>query len=85
MDGVELEFDDKALEKIADMALENKTGARGLRAIIENFMTQIMFEVANDLKIKKCVIKSGADDKNFVHEFIYGEKHKRKRLVKQAS
>lgn len=85
MDGVELEFGEQALEKIADMALKNKTGARGLRSIIENFMTQIMFEVANDLKIKKCVIKASVDERNFVHEFIYDEKNERKRLVKQAS
>lgn len=85
MDGVELEFNKKALEKIADMALENKTGARGLRAIIENFMTKIMFEVANDLKIKKCVIKLNSNTKNLMHEFVYDKKNERKRLVKQAS
>lgn len=85
MDGVELEFNKKALEKIADMALENKTGARGLRAIIENFMTKIMFEVANDLKIKKCIIKLNSNTKNLMHEFVYDKKNERKRLVKQAS
>ncbi len=85
MDGVELEFNKKALEKIADMALENKTGARGLRAIIENFMTKIMFEVANDLKIKKCAIKLDSASGEFIHEFIYDEKNERKRLAKQAS
>ncbi|MBQ9491592.1 MAG: ATP-dependent Clp protease ATP-binding subunit ClpX [Firmicutes bacterium] len=85
MDGVELEFNKKALEKIADMALENKTGARGLRAITENFMTKIMFEVANDLKIKKCIIKLNSNTKNLMHEFVYDKQNERKRLVKQAS
>ncbi len=42
---IELKFDDDALEAIADKALENKTGARGLRSILEGFMTDIMFEV----------------------------------------
>ena len=45
LDGVELTFTEDALEEIADEALQRKTGARGLRAIIEKVMKRVMFEV----------------------------------------
>ncbi|MGN1030393.1 MAG: ATP-dependent Clp protease ATP-binding subunit ClpX, partial [Butyricicoccaceae bacterium] len=48
LDGVELTFDEDALEKIADIALERKTGARGLRGVMEDVMTQIMFDIPSD-------------------------------------
>ena len=48
MDGVELVFDDDALERVADIALERKTGARGLRGVMEEAMTQIMFEIPSN-------------------------------------
>ncbi len=45
MDGIELAFEDEALEAIADLAMENKTGARGLRSILEQTMRELMFEI----------------------------------------
>ena len=56
MDDVELEFEDKALELIVDKAIERKTGARGLRSIIEEIMRDIMFEIPSNPKIEKCII-----------------------------
>lgn len=56
LDGVELEFEDNALEAIVDRAIERKTGARGLRAIIEEVMRDIMFEIPSDPNIKRCII-----------------------------
>ena len=56
IDNVELEFTDKALEAIAEKAIERKTGARGLRPIIEDVMTEIMFEIPSDERINKVVI-----------------------------
>ena len=56
MDGVELEFESGALEKIADLTIERKTGARGLRSIIEATLQDIMFETPSDEKIKKIII-----------------------------
>ncbi|MFU0826238.1 MAG: ATP-dependent Clp protease ATP-binding subunit ClpX [Lachnoclostridium sp.] len=56
MDEVLLEFDDGALEAIAEKALEKKTGARALRAIIEEFMLDIMYEIPKDDNIGKVVI-----------------------------
>ena len=56
IDGVELEFKDDALEAIVNKAIELKTGARGLRSIIEGIMTDIMFEIPSNDKITKCII-----------------------------
>ena len=63
MDGVELIFDDDALERVADIALERKTGARGLRGIIEDVMTEIMFEIPSDDTIATVRITKEVIDK----------------------
>lgn len=56
MDGVDLEFDEDAVEAIAQAAYAEKTGARGLRAIIENVMLEIMFKVPEHKNLNKCII-----------------------------
>ena len=56
MDDVELEFEREALESIVDKAIERKTGARGLRSIIEEIMRDIMFDIPSNEKIEKCII-----------------------------
>ena len=56
MDDVELEFEHEALEAIVDKAIERKTGARGLRSIIEEIMRDIMFDIPSNEKIEKCII-----------------------------
>ena len=56
LDGVELAFDRAALEQIADTSLARKTGARGLRAIMENVMMDTMYHVPSDSSIKTCLI-----------------------------
>ncbi len=56
MDGVDLMFDKKALNKIAELTIERKTGARGLRSIIEGVLQPLMFETPSDSTIKKIVI-----------------------------
>ena len=56
IDGVELVFEQEALEAIVDKAIERKTGARGLRSIIEEIMRDIMFEVPSTPNISKCII-----------------------------
>lgn len=64
MDDVKLEFDDAALDAVASKAIERKTGARGLRAIMEETMSDIMYEAPSDPTLKKCVItKSMVDGK----------------------
>jgi ATP-dependent Clp protease ATP-binding subunit ClpX len=56
LDGVGLEFDQEAIELIADKALERETGARGLRAIMENAMLDLMYSIPSDESISRCVI-----------------------------
>ncbi|ADL51315.1 ATP-dependent Clp protease ATP-binding subunit ClpX [Clostridium cellulovorans] len=56
MDGVDLDFDEKALRAIAKEAIERSTGARGLRAIIEDMMKDIMFEIPSKDDVKKVTI-----------------------------
>lgn len=56
MDNIELEFADGALEAIADLALEKKTGARGLRSITENILIPIMYDAPSDRSIEKVII-----------------------------
>lgn len=56
LDGVELEFNEEALEEIAETSLKRKTGARGLRAIMENVMMDIMYQAPSDETLKSCLI-----------------------------
>ena len=62
MDGIELVFEKKALEKIADLTVERKTGARGLRSIIEGVLQRFMFESPSDESIKKIIITADTVD-----------------------
>jgi ATP-dependent Clp protease ATP-binding subunit ClpX len=56
MDGVELEFEGEALDAIAKLAIERSTGARGLRAIVESAMMDIMYDIPGRTDVLKCVI-----------------------------
>ncbi len=60
LEGVELEFTEDALREIAREAIRRKTGARGLRAIMEKLMTDVMFEVPTRKDIKKVIIDADA-------------------------
>ncbi len=56
MDHVELEFEDGALEAIAEEAMRRETGARGLRAIIEGIMRDVMYEIPSRTDVVKCIV-----------------------------
>lgn len=60
LDGVKLSFDDEAIKAVAKLSFERKTGARGLRAIMEDVMTDVMYEVPSEDDIKECVITKEA-------------------------
>ena len=62
MDNVELQFQPKALEAVAKKAVDRQIGARGLRAVMEETMTKIMYLIPSDLSIKKVVITPDAID-----------------------
>lgn len=68
LDGVGLEFDQEAIETIADKALERETGARGLRAIMENAMLDLMYRIPSDESISRCVITRDMIEKNLAIE-----------------
>ena len=59
-DHVKLSFEKEAIEKIADLALERKTGARGLRSIMEKTMMDVMYQIPSDPSITQCVITKEA-------------------------
>ena len=72
LDDVELDFEDGALEAIVDKAIERKTGARGLRAIFEDIMRDIMFEIPSNPNIEACIItratvENGEEPKIFIN------------------
>ncbi len=60
LDGVELEFDAEAIQAIAKKSFERKTGARGLRAIMEETMMDVMYNIPSDSKVTKCIITKEA-------------------------
>lgn len=83
MDDTILEFDDDALEAIADKAIERNTGARGLRAIIEDLMLDVMYEIPSSVNIEKCTIKKETIVENKRPELSINEN--RRPLKKSAS
>jgi len=64
LDNVSLEFEKEALRAIAKKALNRKTGARGLRAILEEIMMDIMFLIPSDDSIEKCIITKDTVEKS---------------------
>ena len=76
LDGVELEFSPDALEVIVDKAIERKTGARGLRSIIEEIMRDVMYDIPSNPKIAKCIITKETILENKKPEVIIDENKK---------
>ncbi|MDR2965170.1 MAG: ATP-dependent Clp protease ATP-binding subunit ClpX [Treponema sp.] len=73
-DDVKLEFTEKAIDAIADMAIKQKTGARGLRAIMERLMTDIMFDIPSIQGRKQVIITHDTVEKSEPPEIIYLQK-----------
>ena len=85
LDGVELEFQPEALELIVDKAIERKTGARGLRSIIEEIMRDVMYDIPNNKKIAKCIITKETVAENKKPELVIDENKKPVTLTKQTN
>ncbi|HBE09192.1 MAG TPA: ATP-dependent Clp protease ATP-binding subunit ClpX, partial [Lachnospiraceae bacterium] len=79
LDDISLEFDQDALIEIAKLAMERKTGARGLRAIIEKTMTNIMYELPSDETAEKCIITKEVITGDAEPEVIHNETAKAKK------
>ncbi len=73
MDNVKLEFTDEALRAIARKAIELKTGARGLRSVIEGIMMNIMYEIPSLDNVEKCIITPEAVEKTEKPTLVYKE------------
>ena len=76
MDGVKLEFEDEALRKIAELAIKKKTGARGLRSIIESAMQKFMFDVPDMASAKKVVVTADCVEGK-ADALVYGARNKK--------
>ena len=88
LDNVELEFSKEALQAIARKAIERKTGARGLRSIIEDVMTDIMFDIPSNERIKKVIITENtitSGEKPEIEMVPEGEKRPQIKISKNKS
>jgi ATP-dependent Clp protease ATP-binding subunit ClpX len=70
LDDVELEFEEEALKEIAKKAIERKTGARGLRSIIEGIMLDVMFDLPSREDISKCIITKDSVIENSIPKLV---------------
>ena len=73
LDGVELEFQEEALKEVARKSLERKTGARGLRSIMEKSLMDLMYRTPSDDTICKCIITKDAVDGTGEPEVVHSE------------
>ena len=73
LDGVELDFEEDALESVARKSLERKTGARGLRSIMESTLMDLMYRTPSDDTIRKCIITKEAVEGTGEPEIVHGE------------
>ena len=73
MDGVALSFDEKSLEAIAAQAIERNTGARGLRSIMENMMTYIMYEIPSRKDVAEVIIHEECVNRQAMPEYVIKE------------
>jgi len=81
LDEVELEVTDEAARVIAKQTLERKTGARGLRAIMEKIMMDVMYEIPSEENIEKCIITKEVAEGTEKPQLIYREEKPKKRVT----
>lgn len=83
LDDVKLEFDQSAVEEVANLALERKIGARGLRSILEGVMTEMMYEIPSDPNIGICTITKETIDGG-EPDIVYRDKSVRSKKIKET-
>jgi len=76
IDNVELEIEEDAIKRVAEKAIERKTGARGLRSIFERIMTDIMFEIPSRKDVRKCIITKGTIDNDMRPTLVLADSQK---------
>ncbi|HUJ76068.1 MAG TPA: ATP-dependent Clp protease ATP-binding subunit ClpX, partial [bacterium] len=82
LERVELDITDKALRAIAQEAIKRKTGARGLRAILENVMLEIMYKIPTSENVKKVVVTEETIFKKMEPLLIYHEAQEKDRMLR---
>ena len=83
--GVQLDFEKSAVECVAEKALANKTGARGLRKVLEDSMLEIMYEVPSHSNIKSCLITKEVIEKKGEPKFTYKTRKKMDKSDKSSA
>jgi len=76
MDGVDLQFTKEALGAIAARAQGRKTGARGLRSILEEVMLDVMYDLPSMTNVKKCIVNKDVIEKKDPPALVYQEQKK---------
>ena len=85
MDDVNLDIKSDALNEIAKLAIEQKTGARGLRSILENLLTELMFETPDYKDLEKIIINKDVVKKNSDPIMIYNNKNTSQKILVNKS
>ena len=80
LDGVELEFTKDALKAVAEKTLQQNTGARGLRSVMEGLLTNLMFEIPSDYTVEKIVISRACVEENASPELVKNPERKPTRI-----
>ena len=78
LDEVDVEFEEEALRTVARLAIDRKTGARGLRSILENSMLEVMYEIPSRHDIKKCIVTKETIEKKIPPTLVLAEQKKKK-------
>ena len=84
LDGVKLEVEEKAVSAIAKKALERKTGARGLRSIMEETLLDIMYSLPSEENVAKCVITEKCVTEKAKPEILYKEKKQKQEVLSES-
>jgi ATP-dependent Clp protease ATP-binding subunit ClpX len=85
MDGVKLDIKNDALKKIANLAIDQKTGARGLRSIIESLLIDLMFETPDKKDLEKIVINRDVVSNKSDPILIYSNKQTNQKILANKS
>ena len=82
---VEVEFDQKALEAVASLAIKKKTGARGLRVVLEEAMLDVMYKIPSDPTILKCRITEDVILKKTAPQYVHSNRKSKRKLRSSSS
>ncbi|MBQ7799882.1 MAG: ATP-dependent Clp protease ATP-binding subunit ClpX [Oscillospiraceae bacterium] len=85
VDNIEIQFTNDALKAVAQKAIKNKTGARGLRAIMEEILTDVMFEAPSDPTIEKIIVNSACVEEGSAVKIMRDPKRENKKSAKTVS